>query len=125
MGIDKKTVLVKQLGIRDAEGRDRRKNEVWAGKPINMAAKLASRSHDNELLVSDRFYEHLSKNDYVQKTCGCSFGMADQHEIVDVWAAVDVSKEKIFDFNTAYSMKNCWCINHGKEWAENMISFDK
>lgn len=124
MGIDQKTVLVKQLGIRDAEGRDRRKNEVWAGKPINMAAKLAARSGDDELLVSDRFYNHLAKSDYVQRTCGCVVLNAEAHEIADVWQPRDVSEEKVFDFNTAYSMRNCWCATHGKEWSDNILALD-
>ena len=124
MGIDQKTVLVKQLGIRDADGRDRRKNEVWAGKPINMAVKLASRSTDDELLISERFYNNLSKNDYVQKTCGCVMGSHDQSAITNIWTPHDVSEENMFDFDTAYSMKNCWCVTHGKEWADGILALD-
>lgn len=124
MGIDQKTVLVKQLGIRDAEGRDRRKNEVWAGKPINMAVKLAARSKDGELLISERYYNSLAKNDYVQKTCGCVIGGHDQDAVVDIWKVVDVSQENLFDFNTAYIMHNHWCVTHGKEWANGILALD-
>ena len=126
MGLDQKTVLVKQVGIKDAEGRDRRKNEVWAGKTINMAAKLAARSQDGEFLVSDRYYDRLSKKDYIQKTCGCvTNGNTAGGGVVDVWEMRDMSQEKSFDFDKAYSMKNCWCTTHGKEWAERILAFDK
>lgn len=126
LGIDQKTVLVKQLGIRDAEGRDRRKNEVWAGKPINMAAKLAARSKDGELLVSDRYYRHLANSDYVKKTCGCvESQVPDQTQVVDVWEKRDMSQEDVFDFDAAYCMKNCWCITHGKDWARNILALDQ
>lgn len=126
MGIDQKTVLVKQVGIKDAEGRDRRKNEVWAGKPINMAAKLAAQSQDGELLVSDRYYDHLSKKGYIQKTCGCvGGGETTGGQVVNIWEERDMSQEKSFDFDKAYSMKNCWCLTHGKEWAEKILAFDK
>lgn len=128
MGMDQKTVLVKQVGIKDAEGRDRRKNEVWAGKPINMAAKLAARSKDGELLVSDRYYNHLSKKDFVQKTCGCVVNPSENQtseRIANVWEERDMSQEKTFDFTKAYVMKNSWCINHGKEWAEKILELDK
>ena len=59
MWMDQKTVLVKQLWLKDSEWRDSRKNEVRAWKPINMSAKLASLSNDWELFVSDRFYNNL------------------------------------------------------------------
>lgn len=124
MGIDQKTVLVKQLGIRDAEGRDRRKNEVWAGKPINMAVKLAARSKDGELLVSERYHNNLADENYVQKTCGCVLGGHDQNAVVDIWKSVDVSQEDMFDFDTAYSMHNHWCTTHGKEWADGILALD-
>lgn len=124
MGIDQKTVLVKQLGIRDSSGHDRRKNEVWAGKPINMAAKLASCSEDGELLVSDRFYNNLSRDRYVQKTCGCVFGSTEPR-IVDIWRQRDLSDMGHFDFSLGYSMNNWWCVSHGTEWAEQILSFDK
>ncbi len=36
-GIDQKTVLVRKFGLKIYQGRTDRQNEVWAGKPINMA----------------------------------------------------------------------------------------
>ena len=125
MGIDQKTVLVKQIGLKDAEGRDRRKNEVWAGKPINMAAKLAARSKDNELLVSDRYFANLSSDSHLQKTCGCVATSAEAHEVADIWSSVDLTEEKLFDFDAAYSMVNCWCSIHGDEWAKAILALDE
>ncbi len=122
MGIDQMTVLVKQLGLRDADGRESRKNEVWAGKPINMAVKLAARSEDGELLVSDRYYQKLSKNNLVQKTCICN--SREPEELVNIWKANDITKEKLFDFDWIYSMRNLWCYTHGKQWAENILLLD-
>jgi class 3 adenylate cyclase len=48
LGIDQKTVLVRKLGLKRHAERTDRQNEVWAGKPVNMAAKLASISEDND-----------------------------------------------------------------------------
>src|SRR5690606_29953848 len=53
-GIDQKTLLVKRFGLKRTGGRTDRQNEVWAGKAVNMAAKLASLSQENEILASDR-----------------------------------------------------------------------
>lgn len=123
-GIDQKTVLVKQLGIRDAEGRDRRKNEVWAGKPINMASKLAALSKDMELLASDRFYNSLSRSDFVQKSCGCSEGVGRTGECIDIWHEKEKPEGSNFDFEKIYAMDTLWCATHGKEWCENIITLD-
>lgn len=118
MGIDQKTVLVKQIGIRDSEGRDRRKNEVWAGKPLNMAAKLAATSKDGELLVSYRYYNSLSDSDLVQKSCGCNGGAK------AIWDELHTSPEQPFDFVKYYRLKTKWCEKHGKEWCEQILELD-
>src|SRR5690606_7789353 len=70
-GMDQRTVLVRKMGLKFVEGRTDRQNEVWAGKPVNMAAKLASRSTDNKLWVSDRFYDGL-KDEKATMSCGCN-----------------------------------------------------
>ncbi len=124
MGGDQKTVMVKQIGLRDAEGRDSRKNEVWAGKPINMAVKLASKTIDNEFLISERYFNNFNNEELVVKTCGCVDGI-DKGEKSELWSALDVSEDNNFDFNTAYKLKSNWCENHGKEWCENILGLDK
>jgi class 3 adenylate cyclase len=69
-GIDQKTILVRKFGLKIYQNRTDRQNEVWAGKPINMAAKLASLSTDNKLWVSDRFFRNL-KDEKSIYSCGC------------------------------------------------------
>ena len=56
IGIDQKTVLVRKIGMKRIDGRTDRQNEVWAGKPVNMAAKLSAMSDDDQILASDRFH---------------------------------------------------------------------
>lgn len=124
MGIDQKTVLVKQVGLKDDDDRDSRKNEVWAGKPINMAAKLASRSKDNELHISDRYFERFDGKELVLKSCGCSNNQTSGKK-ADLWEKVDVSEDGHFDFKTAYLLKSLWCITHGKEWCEGILELDE
>ena len=50
IGIDRNTLLVRKFGLKKNDDRDDRQNEVWAGKTVNMAAKLASLSKSGELL---------------------------------------------------------------------------
>lgn len=116
MGIDQKTVLVKSVGIKDSEGRDSRQNEVWAGKPINMASKLASISPDNHLFVSDRYFRNLNSKELVTVSCGCPNG-----EKGSLWKEHDLSHDKRFDFDNAWVLCSNWCPEHGKTWCENIL----
>lgn len=123
IGLDTKTVLVKQIGIKDHDSRDSRKNEVWAGKPINMAAKLAAMSKDDELWCSERFYNLVKDSDLVTMSCGCSGGEETGVKSM-LWTEKNVSQENKFDFDKAYILKSQWCKIHGKEWCEGIINLD-
>lgn len=118
IGIDQRTVLVRKLGFKRYRGRTDRQNEVWAGRPVNMASKLASLSDDNELLCSDRFYANI-KSEKALKSCGCPSG-----EKVDLWSKMDVAENDKFDFTMAYILKSCWCSTHGSEYCDEIIKED-
>jgi class 3 adenylate cyclase len=118
IGIDQKTVLVRKLGLKHHDERTDRQNEVWAGKPINMASKLAARSQDDELFASDRFFEKI-QNDLVLLSCGCPEG-----EKSSLWEEVDVSDVGLFDFDSAWVLRSCWCSTHGKEYCESILALD-
>ena len=60
IGVDQGTLLVRRLGLRNTG-----QNEVWAGSPVNAAAKLSSVAGDNQVVVSDRVfarYGNASRN---------------------------------------------------------------
>jgi class 3 adenylate cyclase len=118
-GIDQKTVLVRKLGLKFHDNRTDRQNEVWAGKPINMAAKLASLSTGNRLWVSDRFFNNL-KDDQAICSCGCPDDVKS-----NLWEKEDVSHDSKFDFDVAYSLGSNWCVKHGKSFCANLLSLDK
>lgn len=117
-GIDQKTVLVRKLGFKRYRGRSDRQNEVWAGKPVNMAAKLASLSENNELIVSDRFYNNI-QNNLVTKSCGCPDG-----EKKWLWSKLDLSDDSKFDFDLAYRLESKWCEKHGNDYCEKILALD-
>ncbi len=119
--MDQKTVIVKQIWLKDHPARDRRKNEVWAGKPINMAAKLASRSWDSGLLISERFYQNIKSEAIAIKSCWCH-DWNPSSEKTELWEEVDLSSETVFDFNKAWRLKTHWCNIHWKEYCEKMLS---
>jgi class 3 adenylate cyclase len=117
-GIDKKSVLVRRMGKRRIEGRTDRQNEVWAGKPVNMAAKLAGLTGGGEILVSDRFHSGLT-DDAALETCGCPNG-----ERKSLWDEVDLSGNPLFDFNRAYRLKTGWCRTHGQQFCAHLLEVE-
>jgi class 3 adenylate cyclase len=119
-GIDQRTVLVRKLGLKAYSGRTDRQNEVWAGKPVNMAAKLASVSTDNRLWVSDRFFKNL-KDEKAIRSCGCH----DDGERKPLWREEDVSADDRFDFDRAHSLGSDWCKTHGKKFCSELVALDE
>jgi class 3 adenylate cyclase len=122
VGIDRRTVLVRKLGMKAYADRTDRQNEVWAGKPVNMASKLAGQGDTGELLVSDRYYDQIT-DELTRKTCGCKNGLPG-HPKSDLWEEVDLSDDPKFDFDTGYLMKANWCATHGKDYCEAILALD-
>lgn len=120
VAIDQSSLLVRRVGMRESEDRYDRQNEVWAGRPVNMAAKLASLTADDELLVSKRYFDEL-KDEKSTTSCGCG---ADGKK-TSLWSKVDVSADGRFDFDTAYKLSSSWCSKHGKEFMEALLDLDK
>lgn len=118
IGIDQKTVLVRKIGLKRHDGRTDRQNELWAGKPVNMAAKLASHSSGEEILVSDRFFRQI-RSELVLESCGCPDGYTES-----LWKEVDLSQDDKFDFNSAYSCESYWCAKHGKQYFDSILKLD-
>jgi class 3 adenylate cyclase len=123
MGMDQKTILVRKLGLKRYKERTDRQNEVWAGKTVNMAAKLASMSVAGELIVSDRYFANID-NDLARKSCGCQHGKPTL-EKVDLWSEIDTKNDSKFDFEKAYKLKSIWCENHGSEYISKLLALDE
>ncbi len=118
-GIDQRTVLVRKLGLKFSGNRTDRQNEVWAGKPVNMAAKLAGISTNNRLWVSDRYYSKL-KDDKATMSCGCPGGQS-----MPLWQEEDLTDDTRFDFDKAWSLGSNWCDIHGKSFCRDLVRLDK
>lgn len=120
-GIDCKTVLVRKMGLKISNGRTDRQNEVWAGKPVNMAAKLASKSTDNQIWVSDRFHKKLT-GEKARMSCGCG---SSSGESMPLWSEINVSDDARFDFEKAMMLKSNWCEKHGKQFIKEIVKYDE
>lgn len=116
IGIDQSTLLVSKVGLRRDSSRADIHNEVWAGKAVNVAAKLSSLSNDDEIHVSDNFFGKL-KSTKILYSCTCT-------ELKELWEAIDVSNDDRFSFDTAHSLKSGWCKKHGAEYIESILAED-
>lgn len=131
IGVDRGTLLVRQLGLKGT-----RRNQVWAGNPVNMAAKLSSVAGNNQIVVSERVYAgYLSapktRQRAILRSCGCTLGKANTGlalpagEATNLWSKVGVSKNLGLDFQNAYRRKAPWCGKHGNEFCEAVASGKK
>lgn len=118
IAIDQKTLLVRKIGFKRYGDRTDRQNEVWAGKTVNMASKLASLTKHNEMLVSDRYFKNL-KDELALRTCGCP-----NEKIEDLWSEINITENELFDFDKAYQLNSNWCKNHGEEYCQKILKLD-
>jgi hypothetical protein len=109
-----------------------KQNEVWAGKPVNISAKLAGLGDANELLISERVFSKIHSDNCANLliSCGCKISTAGEitaGEITKVWETLEFPPgENRFDFHKYYKMTTCgWCGKHGSEYRNNILQHDK
>ena len=128
VGIDQGMLLVRQLGLKGTK-----RNEVWAGKPVNMAAKLSSVAGPNQVAVSDRVFAGYERAARIRQqaliwSCGCggrnrgpglcaTIGQASK-----LWAKQAAPKNLGLDFGSVYTHKSGWCEQHGAEFCEAILT---
>ena len=128
IGIDQGTLLVRRLGLRGTK-----ENEVWAGKPVNMAAKLSSVTEPNQLAVPDRVFRQYEAASRLRQraliwSCGCDGD--DQGDGLDVpagqtpnlWVKELTPVDLGLDFDHLYKLSSKWCAIHGSEFCETIIT---
>ena len=127
IGIDHGTLLVRQLGLREA------KEEVWAGKPVNTASKLSSLAEPNQVVVSERVfaqYKRVSRlrQEALFQGCGCP-GSSNQGGLAiaaghspRLWKRITVPSGMGLDFSHAHQLETAWCPDHGAELCEAIVT---
>ena len=128
IGIDHGTLLVRRLGLRGA-----RENEVWAGNPVNMAAKLSSAAGHNQIAVSDRVlaqYSRASKlrQQAILQSCGCNGRTQGRGFDIptgqrsNLWKQEPAPKDLGLDFDFVHKLNAPWCKIHGPQFCEAIIT---
>ena len=126
-GIDREMLLVRQLGLRGTK-----QNEVWAGKPVNVAAKLSAIATANEMVVSDRVYSSYQGASNLRQrvllwTCGCERSVVGrgldvpQGRTTYLWEHESTPQGLGLDFENIHRLRSCWCKIHGSEFCETLV----
>ena len=128
IGIDRGTLLVRRLGVRGTK-----QNEVWAGKPVNIAAKLSSLADPNCVAVSKRVFAEYENASRLRRrallwTCGCggeSEGLGLDTAIgitTQLWSESPAPDGLGLDFENFFKLGSEWCDTHGAEFCEAIIT---
>lgn len=105
-------VLVKLLGLpRHLDLQE----PVWAGRPVNYAAKAAQQTEPDALLVTASVWDAIENNDYIAFSCGCNSTPA------LLWS--DYELEKIPDDEMyGKSLRTKWCLKHGEDFCVAILN---
>jgi class 3 adenylate cyclase len=117
IGIDQGNLLVSKIGLNKYKNNTDMFNEVWAGKPVNFASKLAGLSENNEIFVSERYYKNITNNNALY-SCACS-------EPVLLWQETNLEDNDKIPFDKAMILNSSWCTKHGSETLEDIIATDE
>ncbi len=113
IGITTGTVLVKKIGNRNIS--DNTYNwVVWAGKTVNISAKLSDLAGKNEILITDEIYSKIREfNDFLILSCGCG----NDGEKTKLWDEFDETDK----YGNLWVLKSKWCKEHGEEYLNNVL----
>lgn len=111
-GIASGILVAKKVGVRGTN------EPIWAGKPVNFAAKCAQGADRHELIVTSAVYEKLAPNDYIDYSCGCPDGVP--HPL---WSEFEV--EKLGKHSNCMRLGSNWCEVHGDEFCRAILEGKK
>ncbi len=114
VGIASHRVLVKRVGT---PRNPAQQEPVWAGKPVNYAAKAAQSADRHELVITGSVWDQFEKNDYLAFTCSCNDGPQDT-----LWKDFAIPRLES-DQKEAQGRKltSSWCDVHGEEFCNAIL----
>ena len=128
IGVARGKLLVRQLGLTGTG-----MNEVWAGTPVNIAAKLSGVAGPNEVAVSERVFADYQQSAKIRRrvllwSCGCDGhnrgrGLdlpAEQSEYL--WQSDPAPTNLGLDFDHVHRLRRPWCPTHGAEFCEALVT---
>ena len=118
VGVASGRVLVKRVGT----PRNTSEQEpVWAGKPVNYAAKAAQQADRHQLIITGSIWDKIENNDYLTISCGCS-GDVFVGSSSPLWDDVIIEKVPPEDSERYGRLLTAtWCVNHGAEFCAAIL----
>lgn len=118
VGVASGSILVKKVGLpRHLDLQE----PVWAGKPVNYAAKAAQQTDPEKILVTGSVWDEIENNDYLAFSCGCEDGKTEVASPSLLWQ--DRTLENIPDDEQfGQSLRSGWCEIHGEEFCNAILS---
>ena len=117
VGVARGRTLVKNIGT------PRNSNEqepVWAGKPVNHAAKAAQQADRNELIVTGSVWLAIENNDYLTQSCGHNNG--GPSEPAPLWDDVEIEKLGHDNDDAAGRLLTAqWCSECGPDFMAAIL----
>lgn len=116
VGLASGPILAKRVGL--ARHLDMQE-PVWAGRPVNYAAKAAQQTDPGKTLVTGSVWDAVSNNDYIAFSCGCSEG---QEGGTPSFLWEERTLDKIPDAEKyGQVLKSGWCRKHGEEYCNAIL----
>lgn len=117
VGIAEGSVLVKKVGT------PRNSNEqepIWAGKPVNYAAKAAQQADCGELIVTGSIWLRIENNEFLTVSCGHG---SDGTGLSTLWTDVEIEKLTHDTDEAAGRMLDaCWCNECGATFVNSILA---
>jgi class 3 adenylate cyclase len=118
VGIASGRVLVKRIGT---PRNPAQQEPVWAGKPVNFAAKAAQSCDRHDLIVTGSVWDRFEKNDYLAFSCPCHGGPGS-----GIWDNTTITRLPDDEPEAqGRLLKSTWCDVHGAEYCEAIMSGKK
>ena len=113
VGIHAARTLVKRIGTRRVVSEQ---EAVWAGRPVNYAAKCAQAAERHQMIVTQRVWEKFKNNDFIAFSCDCNDGPS-----ANLWADTTVDRLPEND-QAAVVLNSGWCQKCGPSFCDAIMA---
>jgi class 3 adenylate cyclase len=120
VGVASDRVLVKRIGT---PRNPAQQEPVWAGKPVNYAAKAAQCADRHEIIVTGSVWDTISPNDYLAFSCGCDGNGEPTKATNTIWE--DLTIERLPEDDHEREGRRLiapWCRIHGPEFCAAILA---
>ncbi|WP_158711466.1 hypothetical protein [Streptomyces xylophagus] len=115
VGIASGRILVKRIGT---PRNPAQQEPVWAGKPVNYAAKSAQMAERHMMIVTAGVWKKVQANDFLAISCPCGNGPSST-----IWTDVDIERVPEEDPEAqGKQLVSTWCETHGAEYCDAIMA---